>query len=185
MLFTNKTNRDIMLKKEVSAMRFTYCPHCGNKLTKREIGDEGLVPYCENCRVPLWDMARTCVICAVVNERNEIALIRQSYGDTARYVCVAGVMGMGEAAEETARREIYEELGLQTETLTYVRSYPYPEKELLMLGFQATVQKAAFTLSAEVNDARWVPFDEALSLLREGSIAWQLAKTVIEGGRSV
>ncbi len=164
-------------------MRFTYCPHCGEKLIKKEIGDEGLVPYCENCRVPLWDMARTCVICAVVNEQNEIALIRQSYVSEVKYVCVAGVMTLGESAEETARREVREELGLEAEQLTYIRSYPYIEKELLMLGFKVCVQKADFTLSGEVDSARWVPFDEALSLLREGSIAWQLAKTVIEGAR--
>ena len=164
-------------------MRFTYCPHCGEKLTKREIGDEGRVPYCDACRVPLWDMARTCVICAVVNEYDEIALIRQSYGDTQRYVCVAGVMVMGEATEDTARREIAEEIGLSAERLSYVRSYPYIEKELLMLGFKATVKKTDFTLSDEVSDAVWVPFDEALALLREGSIAWQLVKTVIEGAR--
>lgn len=162
-------------------MRFTYCPHCGEKLIKKEIGDEGLVPYCNVCRVPLWDMARTCVICAVVNEYDEIALIRQSYGDTERYVCVAGVMTMGEAAEDAAFREVHEELGLEAERLTFIRSYPYIEKELLMLGFQVSVKKADFTLSGEVNSARWVPFHEALTLLREGSIAWQLAKAVTEG----
>lgn len=37
-------------------MRFTYCPYCGEKLTKKEIGDEGLVPFCEKCNVPLWEM---------------------------------------------------------------------------------------------------------------------------------
>ena len=162
-------------------MRFTYCPHCGEKLNKREIGDEGLIPYCNTCRVPLWDMARTCVICAVINEQNEIALIRQSYVSEVKYVCVAGVMTLGESAEDTARREIREEIGLEAEQLTYVRSYPYIEKELLMLGFKATVQKAGFTLSGEVDSARWVPFDKALSLLREGSIAWQLVKAVTEG----
>ena len=162
-------------------MRFIFCPHCGEKLTKREIGDEGLIPYCDACRVPLWDMARTCVICAVVNEYNEIALIRQSYGDTQRYVCVAGVMAMGESAEDTARREVYEELGLQADQLTYIRSYPYIEKELLMLGFKATVKKADFTLSCEVSDAVWMPCAQAPALLREGSIAQQLVKAVIKG----
>ena len=161
-------------------MRFTYCPHCGGKLIKKDIGDEGLIPYCNTCRVPLWDMARTCVICAVVNEYDEIALIRQSYGDTTRYVCVAGVMTMGESAEESACREVAEELGLEAEQLTFIRSYPYIEKELLMLGFKVSVKKGAFTLSDEVHSARWVPFPDASSLLREGSIAWQLVKTVIE-----
>ena len=162
-------------------MRFTFCPHCGEKLTLKNIGNEGEIPYCEQCRVPLWNMARTCVICAVINEQNEVALIRQSYGDTSRYVCVAGVMAMDEAAEDTAAREIAEEIGLPIETLTYVRSYPYVEKELLMLGFKATVKKADFILSDEVAYAEWVPFAQATAQLREGSIARQLVKAVTEG----
>ena len=91
-------------------MRFTYCPHCGEKLTEKVIGDEGLIPYCDTCRVPLWDMVTTCVICAVVNEEREIALIRQSYGNQTNYVCVAGVMTIGESAEDAAKREIAEEI---------------------------------------------------------------------------
>ena len=40
-------------------MRFTYCPHCGSELIKKEIGDEGLIPFCEKCSVPMWDMFTT------------------------------------------------------------------------------------------------------------------------------
>ena len=86
-------------------MKFTYCPHCGTKAVLREIGDEGMIPYCEQCKVPLWDMFTTCIICAVVNEDKEIALLRQNYVSTTNYVCVAGVMKLGESAEETAARE--------------------------------------------------------------------------------
>lgn len=161
-------------------MRFTFCPHCGGNLIKKEIGDEGLIPYCEACCVPLWDMFTTCIIAAVVNEQREIALIRQSYVSTENYVCVAGVMKLGESAEETAIREIKEEIGQDVKTLEFIQSYPYEKKEMLMLGFKATVEKADFSLSGEVDTAKWFPFDEALEKLRTGSIAWQLVKHVIE-----
>ena len=49
-----------------------------------------------------------------------------------------------------------------------------------MLGFHAKVKKADLTLSVEVEDAEWVSFADALSKIREGSIAWQLVKEVIE-----
>ena len=35
-------------------MKFTYCPDCGTALTPKEIGDEGLVPYCTRCKKPLF-----------------------------------------------------------------------------------------------------------------------------------
>lgn len=161
-------------------MRFTYCPHCGTKLISKEIGDEGMIPFCENCSIPLWDMFTTSIIAAVVNEYNEIALLRQNYVSAAKYVCVAGIMKLGESAEDTVIREIQEEIGQNVEKLEFIRSYPYEKKEMLMLGYKATVKKQDFKLSGEVDSAEWVKYENALSLLREGSIAWQLVRSVID-----
>lgn len=161
-------------------MHFTYCPHCGSKLIDKEIGDEGMIPYCEACSVPLWDMFSTCIICAVVNEYDEVALIRQHYVTTANYVCIAGFIKLGENAEETAIREIKEEIGLDVKDIQYIRSYYYTKKNMLMLGYMADVIKDDFTVSGEVDAAAWIPFSQALTKLSEGSIAWQLVKEVIE-----
>lgn len=161
-------------------MKFTYCPHCGNKLTKKEIGDEGLIPYCESCHVPLWDMFTTCIICAVVNEYEEIALLRQNYISSTSYVCVSGIMKLGESAEETVCREVKEEIGLDVETLQFIQSYPYEKKEMLMLGFLATVKKTDFHISGEVDSVEWFPLSTADEKLRPGSIAWQLVSRVKE-----
>lgn len=161
-------------------MRFSFCPHCGAGLIQKEIGDEGLVPFCETCSMPLFDMFSTCVICAVTNECGEIALLRQGYLSETRYVCVSGFMKIGESAEAAAVREIAEEIGQRVEKLTFVKSYPYAKKEMLMLGFHAKVKKAELVLSSEVDAAEWVAFSDALGKIREGSIAWQLVKEVID-----
>lgn len=161
-------------------MRFTYCPHCGSALTEKEIGDEGMVPFCEKCGIPLWEVFTTSIIAAVVNEYGEIALLRQNYVSADNYVCLAGIMKPGESAEETVVREVAEETGLEVEGLHYIRSYPYGKKEMLMLGYRADVKKKDFTLSVEVDSAKWVRYDDALQLLREGSVAWRLVKEVIE-----
>ncbi len=159
-------------------MRFRYCPYCGKKAEMKEIGDEGLIPYCTQCETPLWDLFTTSVIAAVVNECGEIALLRQNYVSATNYVCVAGIMKPGESAEVAVVREIGEELGLQAKSIEYVKSYPYEKKEMLMLGFKAVVERQNFTLSGEVDNAEWVKLEDALGLLREGSIAWQLVKAV-------
>ena len=161
-------------------MRFTYCPQCGMKLIYKEIGDEGKIPFCESCSRPFWDMFTTSVICAVVNEYNEIALIRQPYVSQTKYVCVAGIMQLGENAEETAAREIKEEIGLDVQNLEYIRSYFYDKKSMLMLGFKAMVRKSDFTLSGEVDCAEWIPIKAAPNMLREGGVAWELVKEILE-----
>lgn len=160
-------------------MRFSFCPHCGTKLIGKEIGDEGIIPYCENCSVPLWDMFTTSIIAAVVNEYGEVALLRQNYVSETKYVCVAGIMKLGESAEDTVVREVKEEIGQDVEKLEFVRSYPYEKREMLMLGYKVIVKKKEFRLSREVDSAEWIKFEKALSLLREGSIGWQLVKTII------
>ncbi len=49
-----------------------------------------------------------------------------------------------------------------------------------MIGYKANVIKSEFRISEEVDSAIWVKLDNALNLLREGSIGWQIVKTIIE-----
>jgi NAD+ diphosphatase len=161
-------------------MRHIYCPHCGTKLGEKEIGDEGMVPFCAKCDRPIWDSFTTSIIAAVINDEREVALLRQGYVSADTYVCVAGIMKPGESAEDAAIREIREEIGQDVIEIRYKKSFPYPQKDMLMLGFCARVRKEPIVISGEVDAARWVRFDEALSLIREGSVAWQLVKSVIE-----
>lgn len=165
-------------------MRFTYCPHCGRKLTQRSIGDEGIMPFCDECNIPLWDSFTTSVIVAVVNEFDEIALLRQSYVSKDTYVCVAGIMKPDESAEDAVRREVKEEIGQKAEVIEYIGSYPYPGKEMLMLGFKARVKKKELRLSGEVDSAEWFSFVDAPSKLRDGSIAKRLVECVIEEAKN-
>ncbi len=154
-------------------MKFTYCPHCGTKTTLKEIGDEGIIPYCKNCDIPLFEMFSTCVLSIVVNELHEVALIQQSYGNP-RFAGVAGYMKCGETAEEAAKREVIEEIGLVPESVTFLESHWFDMKCQLMLGFLAYVKKAEFRLSDEVAQAQWFSFDDALRTVREGSIVQKL-----------
>ncbi len=162
-------------------MKFDFCPKCGNKLIEKQIGDEGLIPYCNNCSRPWFSFCYTCVICLLVDENENIALIKQSYGDTNRYVCVAGFMKPGESAEEAAMREIYEETGLKTIECKYVNSYPYEKKDNLMLGFACKVTRNEFKLSSELSQADWFTKEEALMKLADARIAKMLLEDYING----
>lgn len=156
-------------------MRFTYCPDCGSKLASRELGDEGLIPWCENCGKPLFDMFSSCVIILVVNEFQEAALLRQSYLSTQYHNLVSGYMKPGESAEECATREVMEELGLPLESITIKGTWWFGRKEQLMIGFFGKAKKADFQLSAEVDSAQWVPMEQALAMVHpEGSVSHSL-----------
>lgn len=150
-------------------MDFIHCPVCGEKLGGRQIGDEGIVPYCESCKRPWFPFSYPCVICLAINEDNEIVLIRQTYATT-RFVCVAGFISHGETAENTVVREIGEEIGLDVLSVRYVGSYYYEKNDNLMLGFAVRVRKAPFRLSEkEVETAQWFSVEDAEKELSKGT----------------
>lgn len=160
-------------------MKYRFCPHCGEKLVPRLIGDEGEVPFCIPCNRPLFDSFYTCIITLVVNEQNErseFALIKQSYVTTEHFICVAGYIKGGEDAESACAREVLEEIGLTASDVHYINSYYYEKNDCLMLGFVTRVKKAEFALSGEVDEARWFSAEQALSVMREGGIAKRLLR---------
>ena len=159
-------------------MFFEYCPKCGMKLDKKEIGDEGLVPFCLVCEQPHFSFSYPCVICLVVDDANNIVLIKQSYVSN-NYICVAGFVKQGETIEHTALREVEEETGLKVLDVEYIKSYYYSKRDNLMFGFVCKVEKAEFSISNEIDKAEWFTLEEAEGLLRKGSIGQVLLRDYI------
>ena len=159
-------------------MRYTHCPDCGRILTARELGDEGLVPWCDECRRPWFDSFSTCIITAVMNADGQVLLQRESRRPEME-VLVAGYVKPGESAEDATRREIAEETGLTATSLRYMGSWPHGGGDRLMLGFAAQAEGEAKPDSTEVVSARWTSLDEAVAALRQGSIAQQVLRMIL------
>lgn len=159
-------------------MRYTHCPDCGRVLTARELGDEGLVPWCDECRRPWFDIFSTCIITAVLNADGQVLLQRESRRPEME-VLVAGYIKPGESAEEATRCEIAEETGLTATSLRYVGSFPHGGGDRLMLGFAAQAEGEAKPASMEVVSSRWTSLDEAVAALRQGSIAQQVVRMIL------
>lgn len=158
-------------------MRYTHCPDCGRILTARELGDEGLVPWCDECRRPWFDSFSTCIITAVMNADGQVLLQRESRRPEME-VLVAGYVKPGESAEDATRREIAEETGLAATSLRYMGSWPHGGGDRLMLGFAAQAEGETRPDSTEVVSSRWATLDEAVAALREGSIAQQVVQAI-------
>lgn len=164
-------------------MIFLFCPQCGDKLThNKTFGDEGIIPFCEKCRRPWFGFSYPCVICLVIDKDNNIALIKQSYVSDS-HVCVAGYIKEGETAECTAKREVFEETGLNVLSLKYINSYHFKKNDNLMLGFVCLVKKDDFSLSCEVDSADWFTLDEAKLRLRTGSIGLRLLNDYLSNNK--
>ncbi|MDE6189417.1 MAG: NUDIX domain-containing protein [Clostridia bacterium] len=164
-------------------MRFTYCPDCGKKLIMREIGDEGEIPFCETCNKPLFDMFSSCVIVLVSDGKDKVVLLRQNYISRDYYNLVSGYIKPKERAEECARREVEEEIGLKVDELEFVGTYWFDKKDMLMTAFIATTKDRDIKLSKEVDEAYWEDAKVALGKVHpEGSVSYTLVKKFGEKG---
>ena len=155
-------------------MHFTFCPQCGAKLGSVPFGDDGRVPWCKACHKPFFDIFPVVAITMVVNEAEEVALLKPKYMSEKYYNFVSGYVQPGEQAEVCAAREVQEEIGITTDSLQFVCSQWESEQQML-LGFIARANKAAFALSEEINDAVWAPVEQALTMVYpEGNITHTL-----------
>jgi len=152
-------------------MHFKYCPDCGHKLTERELGDEGFVPWCDKCDKPWFDVFPSAIIALVYNEKGEVLLLHQDYISTKFCNLVSGYITPGEDAESCAVREILEETGQHVEQLELAMTNWFAKKDMMMIGFFARVNSTDLKLSTEVDSAAWHKPEEILDLVssRPGS----------------
>ncbi|MCK8061475.1 MULTISPECIES: NUDIX domain-containing protein [unclassified Fusibacter] len=155
-------------------MKYNYCPVCGRKLSLKVVGDEGLKPHCSKCDKFYFDRVRPCVIALVMNEFDEVVLIKQSKVSAEHWVVVAGYLSGGENFEEAVAREVLEETGQVVNFSTYLGSYPVDKKELVMSAFQCDVNKLPFNRSKEVDDIKWVKLNDAIKFVPPESVAFKL-----------
>lgn len=151
-------------------MEMNYCMQCGTRLHLKHHHFEGEVPYCDTCGEFRWPVFNTAVSMIVMNEqKDKVILIRQHHKPV--YVLVAGYVNRGEDAEDAARREVMEEMGLTVQSVHFNRSHFYPPTNTLMLNFTVTVAESEAHPNWEVDSWRWFSVEEARANIKPDSVA--------------
>ncbi len=145
-------------------MLFKYCAECGHKVEDIRLGDDDC-KICPSCKRIYGRNPLPVVEVLVVNEFNEILLLKQNYISEDKWTVVSGYMVEGETIEEAVAREVNEETGQNVYKCQYVSSYYFEPKQLIMIGFIAYVKKSQFTDSDEVDDLKWYKIDEVESVI--------------------
>ncbi|NXG79772.1 NUD13 protein, partial [Baryphthengus martii] len=155
-----------------------YCSKTGQPTQKNVAGSKRV---CHASRITYYPQMSPVVI-TLVSDGSRCLLARQPSFPQGMYTALSGFCDMGENVEETVRREVAEEVGLEVESLWYSASqhWPFPNSTL-MIACHALVraQQAEISMnSLELEEARWFDLQEIMEgLKREPGSSKQ------EGGR--
>lgn len=169
--------------------RHLYCGRCGTPTISEQAGHQR---RCTNtaCNALYFPRIDPAVIMRVEYE-DKVLLARQASWPAGMRSVLAGFVELGETLEDTVRREVKEEVGLDVIDVRYFASQPWPFPASLMLGFIATATSDKFTVNTdELEMAAWFtredlrnsPEDETMRLSRRDSISRVLVDDWINNG---
>ena len=157
--------------------RSSYCPVCGSPARLVHAGHvRRCVGGCGSDHFPRTDAA----VIVLVTSGDRCLLGRSPRFPPGMYSTLAGFVEPGESLEETVRREILEESGVEVADAVYRSSQPWPFPQSLMLGFRARARTTELRIDREeLEDARWIaraelkrdPDSRPVKLPRPDSIA--------------
>ena len=121
--------------------RHRYCGVCGGATVSVQGGHIRRCQICDAQHFPRSDPAVIVLVTHRHPEHGERCLLgRSTRFPAGLYSTLAGFVEPGESLEETVRREVYEESGIEVEDVQYRSSQPWPFPASLMLGFRATAR---------------------------------------------
>ena len=134
--------------------RHRFCGRCGSPNLSTKAGH---VLLCSNaaCKHEQFPRIDPAVI-VLITDGDRALLGRQASWPAGRYSTIAGFVEPGESLEDTVRREVKEETGVDVFDIEYHSSQPWPFPSSLMLGFFArALPGAACKCSEELEDVQW------------------------------
>ena len=110
-----------------------FCSRCGKLMSH---SDKERMLYCEACSFQVYPKISPCVIVGVYNG-DRLLLTKYAGRAYKRYALVAGFAEIGESLEQTVRREVKEEVGLNVKNIKFYKSQPWPFTDTILAGFFA------------------------------------------------
>jgi len=110
-----------------------FCGTCGVQ-TQHKSDERAVV--CPACNTVIYPKISPAIIVAIVCN-DKILLARNSNFTGGWYSLVAGYVDVGETLEETVKREVKEEVGVDVWNIRYYKSQPWELSGSMMIGFIA------------------------------------------------
>lgn len=161
-----------------------FCGKCGTPMyfskTERAL-------CCKKCGLIKYPTINPAIIVAII-DKDKILLTRYSDREYKKLSLVAGFMEIGETLEDTIKREVMEEVGLNVKNLRYYKNQPWAFSQSILIGFFAELDgdpKVKIDKN-ELSEATWFSREEipqcetTLSLTNDMIEAFRKNKIIIE-----
>jgi NADH pyrophosphatase NudC (nudix superfamily) len=166
-------------------MPYKFCPECGGRLQKAK---ENLL-ICKQCAYEFWINPRPCNMVIVINNKNEILLVKRKFAPSkGLWDLPGGFMELHENSEQAAIRELKEETHLNVSQIKYLGSttgiYKYQGNKLttIAMAYVAQVKNFNVKVGDDAKDFYWfnikkIPMDQlAFKCIKWAINKWQYSK---------
>ncbi len=134
-----------------------YCGRCG---TKTQMDEKDMMLRCPNCNQVHYPRIAPAIIVAIRKD-DELLMAKHSYHKTNKYALIAGFVEPGESIEESVKREVAEETGIEIKNIHYLKSQSWPFPNSLMLAFEAEYESGDIKVDGdEILKAKWFKKEE-------------------------
>lgn len=132
----------------------SFCGKCASPTTS-EAG--GYRRKCTACGTQFFPRTDPVAIMLTIDVEGDRCLMgRSPHFNEDMYSCLAGFVEPGETIEHAVRRETFEESGIETGTVRYHASQPWPMPHSLMIGCYARAESTTIRFdNRELEDCRW------------------------------
>ena len=127
----------------------------------------------------------TVIVAVVSADARRVLVGRQKRWPPRWYSTLAGFVEPAESAEDAVRREVWEESGVTIGRVVLHSTQPWPYPASLMIGAIAQTvpggEEIVLKHDPELEDAKWVDFDEVREALRVGTSTLEEGAQPAEG----
>lgn len=148
-----------------------FCGRCGWEMKK---DDKERELRCEHCHRSVFPKIAPAIIVGVTN--GDQLLLTKFLTGYDRYALISGYAEVGETIEDTVRREIREEVGLEVHNIRYYASQPWAFSGSLLAGYFADLDedKPIKLERDELSKAKWFKREDLPRDDSARSMTWEM-----------
>lgn len=139
-------------------LTYVHCPRCAHPLRQKVVeGRER--PTCPSCGLVVYLNPK--IVASVIPVRDDrVALVRRGMNPgRGLWVFPGGYVDAGESVEDAARREVWEETGLQVKLERLVGVYSRSGEDIVLVVYSGDAVGGDLSFGDEEVDAQWFSLD--------------------------